>query len=526
MPSAPLAAETWKALLLRGELSSISAHAVGEMLGQLHARSRVEPGLAQEFADRQDFVALRVDPYLHVTAERRPEVSAQIEKHTARMMSVRECLVHGDYSPRTCWSRPDHPSAMILLDHEVCHWGDPTFDLAFCLTHLHLKACTFPERTSDFLDLAQIFWTAYGAAAQPVYPARAGARHGRNAGMPARRPSGRQIAGGVPHHRGAAAARPTAGGCHFAGGDAHPPRRARSDAGGRYCMSVATIERVVAREILDSRGRPTVEADVLLSDGTLGRASVPSGASTGTTKRPSCAMAKRSTTPATACAERSPTWSRASDLPYAGSRPPTRRASMRCWWNWMAHPTRADWAPMRYCPCRWQRAEQRRWARASRCIGTSPGWPTWRNPAIPLPMVNIVSGGLHAGGQIEIQDVLAMPVGARVSRRRLEWAWRVHHTVGQRVRREGYPPLVADEGGWAPPFGSNAQALEWVTDAIGAAGLRAGVDVCLAIDVGIDPLLRCRYSPVRFAARAAPPRRSVDGGYAGDVAWGIPIGVD
>jgi 5-methylthioribose kinase len=170
MLSAPLAAETWKALLMRGELSSISARAVGEMLGHLHARSRLEPGLAEEFADRQDFVALRVDPYLHVTAERRPHIATAIEGHTARMMSVRECLVHGDYSPKNLLVEPDHPAAMILLDHEVCHWGDPTFDLAFCLTHLHLKACTFPERTSDFLNLAEIFWTAYGAAAAPGRP--------------------------------------------------------------------------------------------------------------------------------------------------------------------------------------------------------------------------------------------------------------------------------------------------------------------------------------------------------------------
>jgi enolase len=104
-------------------------------------------------------------------------------------------------------------------------------------------------------------------------------------------------------------------------------------------------------------------------------------------------------------------------------------------------------------------------------------------PTIPLPMINIVSGGLHAGGQIEIQDVLAMPVGAPTFAQALEWVWRVHHAAGERVRREGHPPLVADEGGWAPPFRSNEQALEWVTDAIGDAGLRQGDDVAIAIDI-------------------------------------------
>jgi enolase len=110
-------------------------------------------------------------------------------------------------------------------------------------------------------------------------------------------------------------------------------------------------------------------------------------------------------------------------------------------------------------------------------------------PRIPLPMVNIVSGGLHAGGQIEIQDVLAMPLRAQTFAEALEWVWRVHHAAGERVRREGHPPLVADEGGWAPPFTSNEQALEWVADAIVAAGLRPGEDVAIAIDVAATHFL-------------------------------------
>jgi enolase len=98
-------------------------------------------------------------------------------------------------------------------------------------------------------------------------------------------------------------------------------------------------------------------------------------------------------------------------------------------------------------------------------------------------MVNIVSGGLHAGGQIEIQDVLVMPVGAESFTRALEWVASIHRALGDRVRREGHPPLVADEGGWAPPLHNNEEALEWVADAIGAAGFRSGVDVHMAVDV-------------------------------------------
>jgi len=170
MPSAPPDSTTWKALLMGGELSSATAETVGELLGHMHLRSRSDPDLAQQFKDRQDFVALRVDPYLRVTAERRPHLAAAINRQTERMLSVRECLVHGDYSPKNLLVAPDRPRAVILLDHEVCHWGDPTFDTAFCLTHLHLKACTFTDRRADFLDLVQVFWTAYlrtACAARP-----------------------------------------------------------------------------------------------------------------------------------------------------------------------------------------------------------------------------------------------------------------------------------------------------------------------------------------------------------------------
>jgi enolase len=248
-------------------------------------------------------------------------------------------------------------------------------------------------------------------------------------------------------------------------------------------VSDTHIASVHAREILDSRGRPTVECDVLLADGTLGRASVPSGASTGAHE----ALELRDGDPAR----------------YAGLGVLRAVANVR---EVLGPAVRGVAA-----------ADQERLDEvlidldgtpnkshlganallavslaACRAAALSAGVPLYRHiatlagvarPVIPLPMVNIVSGGLHAGGQIEIQDVLAMPVGADTYTRALEWVVGVHRAVGERVRREGHPPLVADEGGWAPPLQNNEQALEWVTDAIGAAGLRPGVDVQLAVDV-------------------------------------------
>ena len=248
-------------------------------------------------------------------------------------------------------------------------------------------------------------------------------------------------------------------------------------------MSNVSIRRVLAREILDSRGRPTVECDVTVEDGTLGRASVPSGASTGKHE----ALELRDGDPA---------W-------YAGLG--VRRA--------VAHVSDVigpaliglsaldqEQVDQRLIDLDGTPDKSRLGANAllavslanCRAAALSSGVSLWQHiarlaaverPMIPLPMVNIVSGGLHAGGQNEIQDVLAIPVGAQTFGQALEWAARVHRAAGERVRREAHPPLVADEGGWAPPFASNEEALQWVTESIAAADLRPGTDVQLAVDV-------------------------------------------
>ncbi|HEY3058830.1 MAG TPA: phosphopyruvate hydratase [Chloroflexota bacterium] len=243
------------------------------------------------------------------------------------------------------------------------------------------------------------------------------------------------------------------------------------------------IERVFAREVLDSRGRPTVEADVVLADGTLGRASVPSGASTGAHE----AVELRDGDP-----ERYGGFGVRRAVAHVRDviNPAVRGLQSSDQAGLDAVLVELDGTPNK----------SRLGANAllavslatCRAAALSAHVPLYQHiaaiaqrdrPTIPLPMVNIVSGGLHAGGQIEIQDVLAMPIGAETFAQALEWVWRVHHAAGLRVRREGYPPLVADEGGWAPPCTSNEHALEWVTDAIAAAGLRPGVDVAIAIDV-------------------------------------------
>jgi enolase len=105
-------------------------------------------------------------------------------------------------------------------------------------------------------------------------------------------------------------------------------------------------------------------------------------------------------------------------------------------------------------------------------------------PLLPLPMVNIVSGGAHAGRMLDIQDVLAVPVGAEDVAQAIEWVWRVRTATGELIEQQGgQAALVADEGGLAARLPTNAAALDLVTRAIDRSGLRPGVDVALAVDV-------------------------------------------
>ncbi len=242
------------------------------------------------------------------------------------------------------------------------------------------------------------------------------------------------------------------------------------------------ITEVSARQILDSRANPTVEADVKLAGGALGRASVPSGASTGRHE----AVELRDTD--------SPLWAGRGVLGAVRNlREVCRPAVLGL-------------------DARDQEAVDRRLAAAdgtenlgrlganailavslaaARAAAAAEGLPlhaylaklAGAAPMLPLPMVNMISGGAHAGRNLDIQDVLAVPVGAPTYFAALEMVTRVYWTLRDLLIRGGHPPLVGDEGGFGPALSSNEEALALVTRAIEQAGLRPGSDVSLAIDV-------------------------------------------
>ncbi|MDN0200662.1 aminoglycoside phosphotransferase family protein [Streptomyces sp. S.PNR 29] len=141
----------WKARLLDGEVDVATAAAVGEVLGSLHAASAGDAALAARFATDDNFHALRIEPYLLATAAAHPGLRDELRRIADRTAGTHLALVHGDVSPKNILVGPSGP---VLLDAECAWYGDPAFDLAFCVNHLLLKTLVVPGRRADLLRAA------------------------------------------------------------------------------------------------------------------------------------------------------------------------------------------------------------------------------------------------------------------------------------------------------------------------------------------------------------------------------------
>lgn len=148
----------WKSQLLAGEVEVKTAAALGEMLGALHAASAGDPALAAEFATDDNFHALRIEPYLLATAAAHPGLADILRNLADRTAGTHLALVHGDVSPKNILVGPSGP---VLLDAECAWYGDPAFDLAFCVNHLLLKSLVVPGRRAELLRSARALAQQY-----------------------------------------------------------------------------------------------------------------------------------------------------------------------------------------------------------------------------------------------------------------------------------------------------------------------------------------------------------------------------
>jgi tRNA A-37 threonylcarbamoyl transferase component Bud32 len=166
-------AENYKTLLLRGAVDESLAEQFGTLLAELHNATRDEATHAQ-FDDATFFDQLRLSPYYGTVAERHAALAPRLAALRAECLGARTCLVHGDYSPKNILVRE---GGLVLLDYEVAHWGNPSFDLGFALTHYCAKALHLPAHGAAFVGAARRFWSAYQARSALPAASRAHAGH-------------------------------------------------------------------------------------------------------------------------------------------------------------------------------------------------------------------------------------------------------------------------------------------------------------------------------------------------------------
>ena len=252
----------------------------------------------------------------------------------------------------------------------------------------------------------------------------------------------------------------------------------------KYQMDYLEIEKVIGREIIDSRGNPTVEAEVYLADGTVGRGAAPSGASTGEFealelrdqdksrfggKGVSKAIENINTVINDALAGMD-----ASDI-YAVDAAMLKADGTK---DKSKLGANAILAVSIAC---------------ARAAAISLDIPLYRflggvnGNRLPVPMMNILNGGAHAANTVDVQEFMIMPAGAPSFKEGLRWCTEVFHALAALLKEKGLATSVGDEGGFAPDLGSDEEAIEYILEAVKKAGYEPGKD--FKIDMSLERIL-------------------------------------
>jgi enolase len=238
------------------------------------------------------------------------------------------------------------------------------------------------------------------------------------------------------------------------------------------------ITAIHAREILDSRGNPTVEADVFLGDGSIGRAAVPSGASTGEHE----AVELRDGDEARYGGKGVLHAVENINEKIADALTDQDASNQRAIDDLMV---RLDGSPNKgKLGANAILAVSMACARASANALKLPLYRYLGGVAnvMPVPMMNILNGGAHADSNVDFQEFMAMPVGAESFAEALQWGAEIFHALKSVLKKRGYNTAVGDEGGFAPSLKANVEAIELILEAIGQVGLHPGDEVAIALD--------------------------------------------
>jgi enolase len=267
------------------------------------------------------------------------------------------------------------------------------------------------------------------------------------------------------------------------------------------------IRSIRAHEILDSRGNPTVEAEVRLADGALGRAAVPSGASTGTYEAVELRDGDRDRYGGKGVLK---AVANVNDLiapALAGMPAEDQEAVDRALIALDGTPNKSRLganATLSVSLAAAQAAANH--ASLPLYIYLSQG----NADLMPLPLFNILNGGRHAEGSVEFQEFMVAPVGAGSFAEALRMGSEVYHTLGRILHDEGWPTTIGDEGGFAPPLTRNDDAVTLALRAIEAAGYRPGEDVALALDPATSELEADGRYVLAQEGRTLAPEELVD----------------
>jgi enolase len=251
---------------------------------------------------------------------------------------------------------------------------------------------------------------------------------------------------------------------------------------------VSIIRTVHGRQIFDSRGRPTVEVDIILENGASARASVPSGASTGTHEAHELRDGDASVFDGLGVTSAVEHVNGEIAAALHGHDVDDQRAIDERLRNLDGTSTLSRLGA---------NAVLGTSLAACRASAVASGLPLYRRiaqlagvdvPVLPMPMVNILSGGLHAGRGMDVQDFLAVPVAATSALEAIQLTSRVRAAAAALSAERGLPTLLADEGGLSPGCRTGEEALELITESILAAGLQPGTDIAIAIDVAAASL--------------------------------------
>ncbi len=280
---------------------------------------------------------------------------------------------------------------------------------------------------------------------------------------------------------------------------------------------MSAVERVRARQILDSRGNPTVEVDVVLQSGARGRAAVPSGASTGefeATELRDGGTAWGGKGVTRAVANVNGEIAQALEGHEAGDQQALDRTLIEL----DGTPNKSRLGANAILGASLAAAHAR---------AAEEGVPLWRHlggpraHTLPVPMMNVLNGGVHADNRVDFQEFMIVPLGADSFSRSLQMGAEVFHALKGTLHARGLATAVGDEGGFAPDLDSNEAALEMLMEGIAAAGYQPGEDVAIALDPATSELYSDGAYSLRHEGRSLTAAELV--GYWAELASRYPI---